>query len=68
MAAHKTGDGQPWIGNDAGILWANGQPIVLVVFTGHHRGTTADLHDAVARVAARVVQHYGGAVDAAGLR
>src|SRR5581483_4445979 len=35
--AHKTGDGQPFIANDAGILWVNGQPIVLVVFTGHHR-------------------------------
>jgi N-acetylated-alpha-linked acidic dipeptidase len=68
VLAHKTGDGQPWVGNDAGILWVGGQPIVLVVFTGHHRGTTADLHQAVARVAARVVHHYGGSVDAAGLR
>jgi N-acetylated-alpha-linked acidic dipeptidase len=68
VAAHKTGDGQPWVGNDAGIVWVNGQPIVLVVFTGHHRGSTAELHDAVARVAARVVHHYGGAVDPAGLR
>jgi beta-lactamase class A len=61
--AHKTGDGQPWVGNDAGILWVKGQAIVLVVFTDHHRGPTSDLHDAVARVAAAVVRHYGGAVD-----
>ena len=54
--------------NDAGILWVKGQPIVLVVFAGHHRGTTAELHDAVARVAAAVVHHYGGAVDSAGLK
>jgi beta-lactamase class A len=68
-AAHKTGDGQPWIGNDAGILWIEGQPqpIVLVVFTGRHRGTTASLHDAVARVAAIVVDHFGGKVDPAAL-
>jgi beta-lactamase class A len=65
--AHKTGDGQPWVGNDAGILWVKGQPIVLVAFAGHHRGTTAELHDAEARVAAAVVHHYGGAVDPAGL-
>lgn len=58
--AHKTGDGQPFIANDAGILWVNKQPIVLVVFTGHHRGETASLHDTIARVAALVVQHYGG--------
>jgi hypothetical protein len=58
--AHKTGDGQPFIANDAGVLWVGKQPIVLVVFTGHHRGETAALHDTIARVAAMVVQHYGG--------
>jgi beta-lactamase class A len=61
--AHKTGDGQPFIANDAGILWVNGEPIVLVVFTGHHRGTTTSLHDAIARIAAYVVQYYGGQVS-----
>jgi beta-lactamase class A len=61
--AHKTGDGQPFIANDAGVLWVNDQPIVLVVFTGHHRGTTPSLHDAIARVAALVVKHYGGEVS-----
>jgi N-acetylated-alpha-linked acidic dipeptidase len=65
--AHKTGDGQPWVANDAGILWVKGQPVVLVVLTGHHRGSTAELHDAVARVAAEVVHHFGGEVDPAGL-
>jgi N-acetylated-alpha-linked acidic dipeptidase len=58
--AHKTGDGQPIIANDAGVIWVNGQPIVLVVFTGHHRGPTSSLHEAVARVAADVVKNYGG--------
>jgi N-acetylated-alpha-linked acidic dipeptidase len=62
--AHKTGDGQPIIANDAGVLWVNNQPIILVVFTGHHRGTTAALHDTIARIAAYVVQHYGGQVSA----
>jgi beta-lactamase class A len=61
--AHKTGDGQPFIANDAGVIWANGQPIVLVVFTGHHKGETAPLHDSIARVAALVVSHYGGKVS-----
>ena len=60
--AHKTGDGQPFIANDAGILWAHDQPIVLIVFTGHHRGPTSSLHDSIARVAALVVRHYGGKV------
>jgi N-acetylated-alpha-linked acidic dipeptidase len=61
--AHKTGDGQPFIANDAGVLWVNGDPIVLVVFTGHHRGETAPLHDSIASVAALVVKHYGGQVS-----
>jgi beta-lactamase class A len=61
--AHKTGDGQPFIANDAGVIWVNGQPIVLVVFTGHHKGETAPLHDSIARVAALVVSHYGGNVS-----
>jgi beta-lactamase class A len=61
--AHKTGDGQPFIANDAGVLWVNGEPIVLVVFTGHHRGETASLHDSIATVAALVVKHYGGQVS-----
>jgi beta-lactamase family protein len=66
--AHKTGDGQPWVANDAGIVWVKGQPIALVVFTGHHRGSTSEMHDAVARIAAAVVHHYGGDVDPAGLK
>ncbi len=56
--AHKTGDGQPWIGNDAGILWVDDSPIVLVVFTGHHRGTGEELDDAVGRVAEVVAEHF----------
>jgi beta-lactamase class A len=66
--AHKTGDGQPWVANDAGLIWVKGQPIALVVFTGHHRGSRAEMHDAIARVAAAVVHHYGGDVDPAGLK
>jgi N-acetylated-alpha-linked acidic dipeptidase len=66
--AHKTGDGQPWVANDAGIVWVKGEPIVIVVFAGHHRGSSDDLRVAEGRIAAEVVHHYGGQVDAAGLR
>ncbi len=61
--AHKTGDGAPWVANDAGILWVGDQPIVLVVFTGRHRGTAAEQYEAIARVAALVVRHHGGKVS-----
>jgi N-acetylated-alpha-linked acidic dipeptidase len=66
--AHKTGDGQPWVANDAGILWVKGTPIVLVAFAGHHRGTTEELHDAQGRLAAIVADYFGGTVDASALR
>lgn len=56
--AHKTGDGAPWVGNDAGILWIHEEPVVVVVFTGHHRGSTSELNDAVARVGQAVVEYY----------
>jgi len=65
--AHKTGDGQPWVANDAGIVWVKDQPIVIVVLTGHHRGTSEDLRVAEGRIAATVVKHYGGEVDPAGV-
>jgi len=61
--AHKTGDGQPFLANDAGILFVKNQPIVLVVFTAHHRGGTESLHDAIARVAALVAQNYGAQLN-----
>jgi N-acetylated-alpha-linked acidic dipeptidase len=65
--AHKTGDGQPWVANDAGIVWVKGQPIVIVVLAGHHRGAADELRIAEGRIAAAVVHHYGGDVDPAGL-
>ncbi|HSF16925.1 MAG TPA: serine hydrolase [Vicinamibacteria bacterium] len=56
--AHKTGDGEPWVGNDAGILWIDDEPVVVVVFTGHHRGTASELNEAVAQVGKVVADHY----------
>nr|MBA3272208.1 serine hydrolase [Acidobacteriota bacterium] len=66
--AHKTGDGQPWVANDAGILWIRDTPIVLVVFAGHHRGTTEEIHEAEGRMAAIVADYFGGTVDPSALK
>jgi len=57
--AHKTGDGAPWVSNDAGVLWVDGDPIVLVILTSEHRGSAASQKDAIARAAALVARHYG---------
>lgn len=66
--AHKTGDGQPWVANDGGIMWVKGQPIVIVVLAGHHRGSAQDLQEAEGKIAAVVAHHYGGTVDPTGLQ
>ena len=58
--AHKTGDGEPWVGNDAGILWVNDEPVVVVVLTGHHRGTSTELNESVAEIGRTVAEHYLG--------
>ncbi|MGH9333019.1 MAG: serine hydrolase, partial [Vicinamibacteria bacterium] len=58
--AHKTGDGEPWVGNDAGILWIDDEPVVVVVFTNHHRGSAQELNESVARVGRIVAEHYRG--------
>jgi beta-lactamase class A len=65
--AHKTGDGQPWVANDAGIMWVKGEPIAIVVLAGHHRGPANDLRVAEGRIAATVAHHYGGSVDPEGI-
>ena len=45
-----------------------GTPIVLVAFAGHHRGTTEEIHEAEARIAAIVADYFGGKVDASVIR
>lgn len=51
---------RPWVGNDAEILWIDEDPVVVVVFTGHHRRTSQELNQAVGRIGEVVVEHYSG--------
>jgi hypothetical protein len=48
-------------------MWVKGQPIVIVVLAGHHRGSSDELRIAEGRIAAIVAKQYGGQVDPAGL-
>jgi beta-lactamase class A len=51
VVAHKTGDFEPFIANDAGIVEGHGRaPVVMTILTGRHRGYWAHLEEAVARV------------------
>lgn len=49
--AHKTGDWPPYAGNDVGIIFAPGGPIVVSVFTNQNRGSFFELEAALGRIA-----------------
>lgn len=48
--AHKTGDWPPLLGNDVGIIYAKGGPIIAAVFTNMNRGDFFDLEATEGRI------------------
>ena len=56
---HKTGDFLPYIGNDVGVLEADGRTIVISIFTANHFGSGERLEEAIGRVAEKVGDYYG---------
>jgi len=56
--AHKTGDFDPFIANDVGLIEPIGRPpIVVCLFSARHRGIWAHLEDAVARMSEKVYDY-----------
>jgi hypothetical protein len=55
---HKTGDFLPYVGNDVGVLEAQGRTVVLSVFTGNHFGSGEALEDAIGQVARSVGDYF----------
>lgn len=53
--AHKTGDWPPVSGNDVGILFYEGGPAVVAVFTNQNRGNFFDLEDTLGTIAEDLV-------------
>lgn len=53
--AHKTGDWPPIAGNDVGILFYDGGPTVVSVFTNQNRGDFFELEAALGRIAEDIV-------------
>jgi beta-lactamase class A len=49
--AHKTGDWPPYAGNDVGILYYEGGPTVVAVFTNQNRGDFFELEATIGRIA-----------------
>ncbi|HTK28017.1 MAG TPA: serine hydrolase [Vicinamibacterales bacterium] len=56
---HKTGDFLPFVGDDVGVLEAEGRTIVLTVFTGNHFGSGEMLENAIGLVAKEVGDYFG---------
>jgi hypothetical protein len=55
QVGHKTGDWPPYAGNDVGILFYEGGPTVVAVFTNQNRGDFFDLEATIGKVAERLV-------------
>jgi len=55
---HKTGDFLPYVGDDVGVLEAQGKTIVLSVFTGNHFGSGEMLENAIGLVARDVAEYF----------
>jgi beta-lactamase class A len=55
---HKTGDFLPFVGDDVGVLEAQGKTIVLSVFTGNHFGSGEMLENAIGLVARDVGDYF----------
>jgi beta-lactamase class A len=55
---HKTGDFLPYVGDDVGVLEANGRTIVISVFTGDHYGSGETLENAIGLVAKDVADYF----------
>ena len=49
--AHKTGDWPPYAGNDVGILYYEGGPTVIAVFTNQNTGDFIELESTLGRIA-----------------
>ena len=56
--AHKTGDWPPYAGNDVGILFYDGGPAIVSVFTNQNRGDFFELEEALGWIAQEIVEAW----------
>lgn len=55
---HKTGDFLPFVGDDVGMLEAQGRTIIISIFTGMHFGSGEALENAIGLVARDVADYF----------
>jgi beta-lactamase class A len=58
--AHKTGDWPPFAGNDVGILYYQGGPTIVSVFTNQSKGDFYTVESTIGRIAEQLVQQGMG--------
>ncbi len=56
--AHKTGDWPPFAGNDVGILFYQGGPTIVSVFTNQSKGDFYEVESTIGRIAERLVTDW----------
>lgn len=56
--AHKTGDWPPYAGNDVGILFYDGGPAIVTVFTSQNQGDFFKLEETLGRIAQEIVEGW----------
>ena len=56
--AHKTGDWPPYAGNDVGIIFYPGGPVIVAVFTNQNTGDFFELEATEGRIAERLVRAW----------
>jgi len=55
---HKTGDFLPYVGDDVGMLEAQGKTIIVSIFTANHFGSGEALENAIGLVAKDVADYF----------
>ena len=55
---HKTGDFLPYVGDDVGMLEAQGRTIIMSIFTGNHFGSGEALENAIGLVSKEVADYF----------
>ena len=58
QVAHKTGDWPPYAGNDVGILFYDGGPTIVSVFTNQSRGDFYELEETLGMIAQDIVEAW----------
>ncbi len=56
--AHKTGDWPPYAGNDVGLLYYDGGPTVVAVFTNQNRGDFFELEATLGQIAEDILDSW----------